>query len=161
MMAANPSEVASTTAAFFQNIPYIVNPNQPAAAVCEQSTLIYTIAPNCTELSWDEFSLIIRSLHSYKVVSFKEDQASGSISVTVGYFANTSNARKRLGNASEHISVSRLSGSVQINELQALQQLRTKFGFGGPVEEEECPPPSKNGKSGKRKKYAPYNRADL
>lgn len=143
-------------------VPAVAPPVEPTASAegaprCDQSTLIYTLAPDCTALSWDEFSLIVRSLHSYKIINIKEEKPAGTISVTVGYFANTANARRRLGNAAEYIGVSRLSSSVRIGELQTLQQLRSKFGFGGPIDEEEPAPSGKNSRNPKRKKYAYYN----
>lgn len=152
-----PAEkVAASSAAYSQYPPLIFSPNT-SAPPCEQSTLVYTLSPDCNDLTWDEFSLIIRSLHSYRVYSIEESKTSGTISVTVGYFANTANSRKRLGNAGQFIGVSRLSSSVQLNELQTLQRLRAKFEFGGPVEEEEPLPPIKGKKPAKRPKYASNN----
>lgn len=129
-----------------------VTPPVAAACVAEQSSLTYTIIDN-DKITWSEFSLIIRSLHSYKVISFNEDEQNKTITVTVAYFANAANARKRLGRASEIIGVSRESSNVQKDELQTLQQLRRKFGFGRDNDEEECPPP----KSHKKPRYAKFN----
>lgn len=127
---------------------------QAASSFCpvEQSVLTYTLLDE-TQITWPEFSLIIRSLHSFKVISFNEDKESKTIAVTVAYFANTGNARKRLGNASKFIEVSRESSNVQHDELQTLQQLRRKFGFGRTNDDEECPPPEQN----KKRRYANCN----
>lgn len=143
-----------TSPSIFSSFPFIT---QQQAANCEQSTLIYTLAKDCEKINWNEFSLIIRSLHSYKVLEHKEDEKNGTVSVTVGYFANCSNARKRLAGLSEFISVSRLSTNINPNELQTLQELRAKFGFGNPIDEEESIPPTKGRKPGKRPRYANAN----
>lgn len=146
----------SSSAQFIQNFPYLLNPTLPCPPV-EQSTLVYTLKPDCTEVTWHEFSLIVRSLHSYKVIERKEDPESGTISVTVGYFANTTNARKRLGTTGNFISVSRLSSSIEVSELQTLHNLRSKFDFGGSLDEEESNPSGKGRKPPKRPKYAASN----
>lgn len=123
-----------------------------AACAVKQSSLIYTLL-DTDEISWSDFSLIIRSLHSYDVQSIDEDQECKTITVTVGYFANAKNARKRLGRASEFIAVSRESSNVRRDEIQTLQQLRRKFGFGRDNDDEECPP----SKPHKKRRYADRN----
>lgn len=150
-----PAGSVYTSPAIFNSYPYATQSLPPAP--CEQSTLIYTLAKNCTELSWNEFSIIVRSLHSYKVLERKEDEVTGTITITVGYFANVANARKRLGGAGNYISVSRLSSQIQTSELQTLQELRNKFGFGCVPEDEEPTSPNNNRSKNKRKKYATTN----
>lgn len=120
-----------------------------ATVPVERSSLTYTLLPN-TPITWGEFSLIVRSLHNFKVHEIVHNETLSSITVTVNYFANTNNARKRLGAASEFIEVSRESPNVKPDELQALQQLRAKFGFGRNDEDEEQPP----SKSNKKRRYA-------
>lgn len=116
--------------------------------ISERSALTYTLLTD--ELKWDEFSLIVRSLHSYKVISFDESPESKTITVNVAYFANAKNARQRLGRASDHIEVSRESSFVQREELQTLQQLRRRLGFGGHVDDEE---PSTSKSHAKKRRY--------
>lgn len=125
-----------------------------AALSCpvKQSSLVYTLLDS-EAVTWSEFSLIVRSLHSYEVISFNEDQECKTITVTVGYFANAKNARRRLGGASDYIAVSRESSNVRREELQTLQQLRRKFGFGRDNDDEECPPSNSN----KKRRYANRN----
>lgn len=123
--------------------------------VLEQSTLVYTLLDD-EQISWSEFSLIVRSLHSYKVTSTEESPEHKTITVVVGYFANLGNAQKRLGRAAEFISVGRMSSSVQPSELQTLSMLKRKFGFGRDNEEEE-PSPPKSTKGKKATRYAPRN----
>lgn len=125
--------------------------NTIAQCPVKQSSLTYTLLDDT--VNWEEFSLIIRSLHSYEVISFNEDQESKTITVTVGYFANQGNARKRLGKCGDFIAVSRESSNIRREELQTLQQLRRKFGFGRNDDDEECPPP----KSHKKRRYADRN----
>lgn len=122
-----------------------------ATATVKQSSLTYTLLDE--SILWDEFSLIIRSLHSYEVISIDEDPECKTITVTVGYFANQSNARKRLGKCEEFIAVSRESGNVKRDELQTLQQLRRKFGFGRNNDDEEC----ETSKPNKKRRYANRN----
>lgn len=117
----------------------------------KQSSLTYTLIDDT--VTWSEFSLIIRSLHSYEVISINEDPECKAITVTVGYFANQNNARKRLGKCQEFIAVSRESTNIRKEELQTLQQLRRKFGFGRNDDDEECPP----SKSHKKRRYADRN----
>lgn len=126
-----------------------------AATPVEQSCLTYTLLSDVAppDFSWSDFSLIIRSLHSYKVISLNEDPESKTITVTVAYFANAGNARKRLGGAGDFIAVSRESSNVQREELQSLQLLRRKFGFGRNDEEEERPA----SKPAKKRRYANGN----
>lgn len=123
-----------------------------SACVAKQSTLTYTLIDE-EKITWSEFSLIIRSLHNYEVISISESQESKTISVTVGYFANARNARKRLGQCVDFIEVSRESTNVRLDELQSLQQLRRKFGFGGNNDDEEPPTPKPN----KKRRYANCN----
>lgn len=120
-----------------------------AACVPKQSSLTYTLI-NEDKVTWAEFSLIIRSLHNYEVISISESEESKTITVTVGYFANARNARKRLGQCVEFIEVSRESSNVRQDELQSLQQLRRKFGFGGNNDDEE----PTTSKPNKKRRYA-------
>lgn len=131
------------------------NAGAAAAVPLEQSCLTYTLLSDAAppDFSWSDFSLIIRSLHSFKVVSINEDPQSKTITVTVAYFANAGNARKRLGGAGEFIAVSRESTNVQREELQNLQLLRRRFGFGRDNEEEE----RTSSKPSKKRRYANVN----
>lgn len=115
----------------------------------KRSTLTYTLFDD-SRINWANFSLIIRSLHSYEVIEINEDQDAKTIQVTVGYFANANNARLRLGRAIDYISVTRESSNVSKDELQTLQQLRAEFGFGNNEETEEY----KTSKSRKKRRYA-------
>lgn len=121
-------------------------------AAAEQSSLTYTLL-NEAELSWSEFDLIIRSLHSYKVIKFEPNEESKTITVTVAYFANAGNARRKLGRLDGLIGVSRESSNVQLSELQTLQRLRAKYGFGKVDDDEECETP----KPRKKARYANCN----
>lgn len=121
------------------------------SCVPQQSSLVYTLT-DAEQITYDEFSLIIRSLHSYKVIGTEECRETNTITVTLEYFANAGNARRRLGKAAEFISVARLSSNIRNDELQTLNMLKRKFEFGRDYEEEE-PETSKPGK-GKKQKYA-------
>lgn len=117
--------------------------------VVEQSSLSYTLLEGAP-IKWEQFDLVIRSLHSYKLISFDKDEESKTITVTVAYFANANNARRRLGKLSNYVGVSRESCNVQKDELQTLQQLRREFGFGKTDDDEECT----SSKPAKKRRYA-------
>lgn len=120
------------------------------APALEQSTLVYHLTSQ-NECSWADFSLIVRSLHNFRVISLAPDEDSQTITVTVGYFANLGNAIKRLGKCAEFVEVTRLSSNVDQSELPNLQSLQRKFGFGGTSTEEEPTAPVQNAK---KRKYA-------
>lgn len=122
--------------------------SQPAA---QQSSLVYTLL-DADKITWDEFSLIIRSLHSYRVAGTQESPETSTITITLDYFANAANAQRRLGKAGQFIAVSRVSSNIKTDELQTLQRLKRKFEFGRDYEEEESDS-SKQGKP-KKQKYA-------
>lgn len=107
-----------------------------------KTTLLYELHENAP-LSFEEFDLIIRSLHGANLINYSSDKEAKSAQVEVAYYANMSNARGRLGRAGEFITVSRLSDLVRPCELQALQLLRARFGFGGNPDEEEPAPSTK------------------
>lgn len=119
----------------------------PPPAV-EYSTLIYTLLPEAP-ISFADFSLIIRSLHGFKVDFIKEEEECSNITVGVYFFANVSNARFKLGKAAEFIEVSRISEKVSNCELQNLAKLRAVYKFGINPDDEDQRPSGKN----KKRKY--------
>lgn len=111
--------------------------NQPNSSVCEYSTLIYSLAEEAP-ITFDQFNLIIRSLHGYKVDKIIPDKTTSTTSVGLHYFASVTNARKKLGpKLAEFIGIERVSENVKTCELQDLQRLRALYQFGGPIEEDE------------------------
>lgn len=116
----------------------------------EKTVLVYTLL-NEEAISFEEFDLIIRSLHNFKLLKLNNDPESKTITVELGYFANVANARKRLAGAAEFIDVQRESTNIAAHELPALQRLRAKFGLGRSSENEECQTPKPYAK---KRRYA-------
>lgn len=107
----------------------------------EPSTLVYTLLdPN--ELPFNDFSLIVRSLHTYMVEEITPYPASNTIHVKLGFQASVANACKKLGLLENVIAITKLSTFVADTELPLLDQLKRKYGFGIPNEEPETQVPT-------------------
>lgn len=117
-----------------------------ACDVTGNSTLVYELDEQQKVLTFDEFFLIIRSLHSYRVTSIKPDREAGNVTVELGYVCSIKNVRSKLGVLP--VKVSKLNPNLDISELPLLSELRRKFGF-GQVEAEESPAP----KPAKKRSY--------
>lgn len=95
----------------------------------EPCTLVYTLL-DTNALTFDEFSLIVRSLHSYMVDSIIPNPEYNNVHVKLNYQASVTNATAKLGGLQTTIGITKLSTFVQENEFSTLEQLRRKFGFG-------------------------------
>lgn len=91
------------------------------------STVVYTLLSN--ELSFDDFDLIVRSLHSYMVDDFIKHPENNSIHVKLGYQASIKNIKAKMGGLSNVIGVMKLA-HVKENELSRLESLRELYSFG-------------------------------
>lgn len=109
-----------------------------SGVVEEPSTLVYTLL-DANELPFEQFSLIVRSLHTYMVEDIVQYPDSKTIHVKLGFQASVANACKKLGNLDQVIAITKLSSFVTDNELPLLDQLKRKYGFGLPNEETETP----------------------
>lgn len=123
-------------------------PPLPTTAPVEYSTLIYTLHEGAP-ITFDNFYLIIRSLHGFKVDAITPSPETSTITVSVFFYANVQNARKKLGGLSEFIDVSRISEQIKPHELSDLAKLRALYKFGSGADEEE----SSSSKQNKKRKY--------
>lgn len=100
----------------------------------EPCTLVYTLVdPNV--ISFDDFALIIRSLHSYMVQSITPNPGQNNVHVKLGYQASIANAQTKLGMLKNAVHVSKLGSYVDVSEFSHLEQLRRTYGIGaGPVQ---------------------------
>lgn len=98
--------------------------------VLEPSTLVYTLFDE-SAISYDDFYLVIRSLHSYMVESINPNPEAKSVQVRLKYQASVENAQAKLGKLQFYCTVSKLSNFVADDELSRLGQLTAMFGIGG------------------------------
>lgn len=110
----------------------------------DASTLVYQCYDD--SLPFNHFSLIIRSLHSYKVKSVTSDEPNRSVTVELDYNASIKNVREKLGGVPA--TVNKKNPYVENCELTQLELLRATYSFGGPstAEESEAPNPAKKRK---------------
>lgn len=94
----------------------------------EPCTLVYTLL-NDKKLSFDDFSLIVRSLHSYMVESVTPNKDLKNVQVRLSYQASVTNAQNKLGKLRNIIGISKLSQHVDQSEFPRLEQLRAKYGL--------------------------------
>lgn len=122
-----------------------------------ESTLVYTLT-SC-ELSFDDFYLIIRGLHSYMVKSIDPCPANKTVQVKLSYQANLSNVRTKMGSLVNHASVSKLNPNIKDDEFSKLEELRKKFNFGAPLPPQDKPRRRKQQPTARRvfgKRSKPY-----
>lgn len=111
-----------------------------------ESSLVYTLDAKQKALSFNEFILIIKSLHGFRLVDLQPNPENQSVVVKLGYNCSMKNVRARLG--SVPATVFKVNPNIAIDQLSALESLRNKFGFGGEItqEENQLPEPSKKRK---------------
>ena len=95
---------------------------------CEPCTLVYTNLPN-SPIAFEDFYLIIRSLHNYMVEAITPNAELSNVHVKLGYQASVKNVREKLGGLQQHISVSKLSSFVKDTELLRLEELKKQYGI--------------------------------
>lgn len=106
------------------------------------SILVYELDEQQHLISFEEFYLIVRSLHSYRVIEIIKREAERKIIVKLGYIASLKNVRAKTGTVP--CTVTKLNPNVGLSELDELAQLRSRFGFGQAEEEEiTAPKPAK------------------
>lgn len=96
----------------------------------EPCTLVYTLN-NTDILCFDDFSLIIRGLHSYMVEDIKEFKAKNTIHVRLGYQASVENATRKMANLCKYVTITKMSNFVKEDEISKLEELKRKFNIVG------------------------------
>lgn len=97
-------------------------------------TLIYALNSNAT-ITFNQFYLIVRSLHVYKVKNIIKKEDQGVIEVTLDYNCSMKTVRAKLGNVPG--TVTKQNPFVSSAEVNELEKLRAELGFGLSTEEEE------------------------
>lgn len=97
--------------------------------VQEPCTLVYTLL-DPKIVKFEDFCLIIRSLHSYMVESIVPNAEYKSVHVKLNYQASLPNAQQKLGTLQSAVGVTKLNSHVKECEFAHLEQLRRKFGIG-------------------------------
>lgn len=92
-------------------------------------TLVYTLN-DLSAMSFDDFSIVVRSLHSFNVDSFTPRPENNAMNVRLNYQASIANIKAKMGDLNDIISVFKLS-YVKENELSRLAELRSRYNFGG------------------------------
>lgn len=129
----------------------------------EPCTLVYTL--NSDDISFNDFDLIIRSLHSYMVESITPNPDMKNMHVKLGYQASVANAQNKLGDLQEFVSVSKLSAYVKESELSHLDELRRRFNIPSSSSANETNSAPKRAGFGKQRRVnyaprpAPYKKA--
>lgn len=112
----------------------------------EPCTLVYTLL-NEDSLPYDDFYLIVRSLHSFMVESITPNRDMKQVHVRLGYQASVQNAICKLGKLSNVIGLSKLSNFIKENEFSRLEQLRRRYGLlADDTASIAQPPPAKRGR---------------
>lgn len=104
----------------------------------ESCTLVYTLLDDSV-IDYPDFSLIVRSSHSYMVEEIKENPTMKNIHVKLGYQASITNAYNKLGTLRNAIGISKLSSHIKECEFSRLEQLRQQFGIAGICDEQPRP----------------------
>lgn len=112
--------------------------------------MVYTLCSK-SKLPFDQFSLIVRSLHTYMVEDITPFADRNCVHVKLQYQASIKNATAKLGKLAAEINITKLSSFVSETEISLLADLRAKYGFGTT---DDCET-AKGGKSkpGKRSRY--------
>lgn len=123
--------------------------------VTEPCTLVYTLLDS-NELPYDDFYLIVRSLHSYMVEKIIPHPDANNVHVKLQYQASVANAEAKLGDLSSLVSVTKLSSFIKDTEISHLEQLRRRFNIGGA---DPAPGPSRaRGAPAKSRRINPYGK---
>lgn len=97
----------------------------------EPSTLVYTLLEPA-KLPFDDFFLLIRSLHAYRVEAIVPNKDLNQVHVKLQYQASSVNAQAKLGDLQQYVAVTKMSNFVKESEFSHLEQLRRRFGIGLP-----------------------------
>lgn len=120
-----------------------------------ESSIIYSLAPNQSDLSFEGFLVAVKSLHSFRVKSITPDPETRTILVQLRYNCSMKNVRGRLGDLP--VTVHKVNPNLAAAELSTLETLRNKFRFGIETAEEEYPVPEPT----KKRKYKGVSKSNL
>lgn len=126
----------------------------PVLAPAGDCTLVYRNNPD-SPLNFKQFSLVVRSLHQFRVESIEPRETENSVIVKLQYNASMKNVRAKLGNLP--ITVNKQNPFVDISELSDLEAIRSAFNFGELPEEEEVEAPRPT----KKRKYAKVSKSNV
>lgn len=126
----------------------------------EPCTLVYTLL-NEDIINFNDFDLIVRSLHSYMVASIVPNPELKNVHVKLNYQASLTNAINKLGSLQPAVAVTKLSSFVKETEFSHLEHLRRRFGIGTSTDIEPQPtvarrqPRTRGGKRTYQKAFNP------
>lgn len=103
-------------------------------------------------LSFEDFDLLIRGLHSYGVESFTPDPENNTLCVKLTYNCSMENVKAKMNLLQQHVSVHKMSSYVKPTELSRLEKLQRQFCIGGTSASSAGP-----AKKGKAVRKTPYN----
>lgn len=118
----------------------------------ESSVLIYHLNDDAP-VTFEQFSLVVRSLHQYKVEAIVASAETKTVEVKLYYNASMKNVRAKLGKFPA--TVNKQNPFVKPEEMSELEALRSTFDFGQLAEEEEYDAPQPI----KKRKYAKVSKA--
>lgn len=118
----------------------------------EPCTLVYTLL-NDQIINFNDFHLIVRSLHSYMVDSIVPNPELKNVHVKLNYQASIANATSKLGALQSAVAVSKLSSFVKENEFSHLEHLRRRFGIGSSADGQPAPGPSRSTRPRGKRNY--------
>lgn len=97
--------------------------------VKEPSTLVYTLL-DTNALPFEDFSLLVRSLHTWMVESITPNPQSNNVHVKLSYQASVVNAYAKLGDLQNIVTITKLSSFIKDDEISRLEELRRRFNIG-------------------------------
>lgn len=129
--------------------------NSGSSYLNTNSSLIYTLNSNQNLISFDEFVLVIKSLHSFRVKEIKPEPCTNSVLVKLEYNCSMKHVRAKLGNIPA--TVCKVNPNIALDELSTLEALRNRFRFGveAPEEEHHVQEPPK------KRKYKSVHKPDV
>lgn len=101
--------------------------NQVPQLTMTPCTLVYTLF-NPKAIKFDDFYLLIRSLHNFLVEDIIPNPELNNVHVKLKYQASIKNAIKKLGGMAMFTSVSKLSNFVKDDELIHLEYIKQQYG---------------------------------
>lgn len=107
----------------------------------EPCTLVYTLL-DPSMINFDDFCLIVRSLHTFMVDDIIPFPAKQNVHVKLNYQASITNATQKLGALQHAVGITKLSAYIKEDEFSHLEQLRRQFGIGSSTDEEPIAEPA-------------------